>query len=102
MTKIPVACSLSPGDAAHRLDEWSEFLDVHVEEKVRTSATVSLRLRGDDLSIISAVDLARREKRCCGFFEFRLLIRDSELWLEIEIPDDVGVSMDDLSFLTTT
>ncbi|HTT59521.1 MAG TPA: hypothetical protein VMF33_05685 [Acidimicrobiales bacterium] len=102
MAKIPLACTLSPEDAAVRLDEWSEFVDTHVEATARTATMVRLRLRNDDVSILSAVDVARREKKCCGFFEFRLLIGDGELWLEVEIPGDAGVSFDELSFLTTT
>jgi len=46
-----------------------------------------------------ATDLAQREKACCAFFEFRLLILASAVWLEVEIPEDAGVTLNDLSFL---
>jgi hypothetical protein len=99
VTKVPIACSLSSTDAGNRVSEWNEFLKTHVTEVERTPWTARLRLRDDDVTLSTAIDLARREKVCCAFFEFRLAIHVDDLWLEIEIPNDAGVSMDDLSFL---
>ncbi len=101
MTKIPIACSLAPGDAAGRVAEWSEFLRVHVVETVRTPTDARFRLLDEDATTLAAVDLARREKQCCAFFEFRLVIQADDRWLVVEILDDSGVTMDDLSFLIT-
>lgn len=97
MAKIPIACSLAPDDAAGRVGEWSEFVEAHVVETVRSATDARLRLRDEDATILTAIDLARREKRCCAFFEFQLTIQNDEIWLVIEIPDDSGLTMDDLS-----
>lgn len=99
MTTIPIACSLAPGDASSRVNEWRGFLDSHVTENVRTSTVARLRLRDEGESMLGAVDLARREIKCCAFLEFRFLIEADALFLEVALPDGAGVSLDDLSFL---
>jgi len=99
VTKIPVACSLSKGNARVRVNEWREFLETCVVEVERSSFSARLRLRDESESILLAADLAQREKTCCAFFEFRLSILADAIWLEIEIPDDVGVTLDGLAFL---
>lgn len=99
MSKIPIACSLSTGDARDRIDEWRALLQTHIVEVERTSSSARLRLRDDGEAILMATDLAQREKACCAFFEFRLLILASAVWLEVEIPEDAGVTLNDLSFL---
>jgi hypothetical protein len=99
VTKIPVACTLRAGDVKARVNEWREFLKTYVVESRRTSSTARLRLRDEGESVLAATELARREKTCCAFFEFRLSILTDAIWLEIEISDDAGISLDELSFL---
>lgn len=99
MAKVPIACALTARDAQARVNEWSELLRSHVLEVERSSFSVRLRLRDGCESILLATDLAQREKVCCAFFEFHLLILANAVWLEIEIPDDAGVSLEDLAFL---
>lgn len=102
MTKIPIACSLSKGDARVRVNEWGEFLKTRVVEVGRSTFSARLRLRDESESILLATDLAQREKTCCAFFEFRLSIVADAIWLEIEIPNDAGSSLDELAFLITS
>jgi hypothetical protein len=97
--RIPIACSLSTSDASERISEWRAFLEKDVVETDRTTALVRLRLTDEVDSVLSAIDLAQREKACCAFFEFRLAILSESVWLEISIPDDAGVTLDELSFL---
>jgi hypothetical protein len=101
VSKIPVACSLSADDARDRGDEWRRLRNTHVVEVERTASSARLRLRDGGEAILAATDLAQREKECCAFFEFRLLILADAVWLEVEVPDDVDLSLDELSFLTT-
>jgi hypothetical protein len=102
VTKIPLACTLATGEAAARAHEWRAFLETHVVEVQRTSSIAHLRLRDESDSLLVATDLARREKACCAFFEFRLTILADAFWLDVEIPDDAGITLDDVSFFTAS
>lgn len=85
MTQIPIACTLSEADKVARGDEWRQFRSANVTEYLRTDSSVRMRLIGGDDVIVTAVDLARREKECCAFFEFRLELSDT-VWLEVTVP----------------
>jgi MerR family transcriptional regulator, copper efflux regulator len=101
VSKIPIACSLTTDDAKVRIDEWSALLKTHGVTVERTSSSARLRLRDGAEAILVAIDLAQREKECCAFFEFRLVILANAVWLEVEVPGDADVTLDDLSLMTT-
>lgn len=96
MTRIPIACSLSVDDAASRVEEWQRFLADCVVEVERTGASGRLRLRDDDDAVLIATDLARREKACCAFFEFRLALLPEGVWLEVDGPPEAAPVLDEL------
>jgi hypothetical protein len=96
MTQIPIACTLSATEKSDRGDEWNQFLVANVVETVRTESAARLRLRDGNEVIISAVDLARREKACCAFFEFELELRPEEVWLRVEAPPEASAILDGL------
>jgi hypothetical protein len=92
--RIPIACTLDAGDLRERGAEWRAFDQEVVVERARVSSE-RLRLRLDpdlDDAVARTVDLARREKACCGFFEFSLVILADATWLEVAVPSDaVGI-----------
>jgi hypothetical protein len=96
MTQIPIACTLSAADKRTRGDEWRQFLTDDVAEIVRFGTSARMRLNAGDHVILSAVDLARREKDCCAFFEFRLELLPDEVWLSVNVPDDAVAILDSL------
>jgi MerR family transcriptional regulator, copper efflux regulator len=96
VTQIPIACTLSAADKTTRGDEWRQFFVDNVEESVRSETSVRLRLKNGDDVILNAVDLARREKDCCAFFEFRLELLPDVVWLEIGVPADAAAILDAL------
>jgi hypothetical protein len=49
----------------------------------------------DDL--LAAVDLSRREKACCDFFEFAIEMRRDANWLVVTVPADAVGSLDALA-----
>ena len=102
MTQIPIACTLSAADKTTRGDEWRQFLLTHVVEIVRSDTSARMRLIGGDDVILSTVDLARREKECCAFFDFRLELLPDEVWLEVGVPDEAVAILDDLVNAATT
>jgi MerR family copper efflux transcriptional regulator len=96
MARVPIACSLTADDADVREDEWQQFLRYRVVEVVRSARSARLRLQDGDDSLLVATDLARREKACCPFFEFRLVLLPEAVWLEVEAPDEAVAILDAL------
>jgi hypothetical protein len=100
--KDPIACTLDAVDRVERGDEWRAFQREVVVERDRVSKK-RLRLRLDhDLAdaVTRAVDLARREKACCGFFEFSLLILADATWLEVAVPIEASGILDEFADTT--
>ncbi len=97
MTQIPIACTLSSVNRTTRGDEWRQFLDSSVVEVVRSHTSARLRLIGGEDVILTAVDLARREKACCEFFEFRLELLADVVWLEVDAPVEASTLLDALT-----
>jgi len=96
MTEIPIACTLSEADKTTRGDQWRQFVVANVVEVARLDASVRMRLRSGDDVILSTVDLARREKACCAFFQFRLELSPDAIWLEIRAPVEASAILDAL------
>jgi hypothetical protein len=95
VARVSIACSLSAGDASLRGVEWHRFLETRVVETRRSKAGVQLRLK-DDAAVLAAIDLARREKACCAFFDFRLELLPEAVWLEVRAPEDAALILDAL------
>lgn len=96
VTSILIACTLSTAEKAGRGDEWRRFLDTNVVEVARSRTGVRLRLVDGDDVMMSAIDLARREKACCAFFAFSLELLADQIWLLIEAPADAADLLDEL------
>ena len=97
MVQVPIACSLPSEAAVTRVDEWQRFLRDLVDEVVRSGPLARLRLKDQDDAVLAAVDVARREKECCPFFEFHLVLLPEAVWLEIAAPEEAGVMLDGLT-----
>ncbi|MGB8198043.1 MAG: hypothetical protein WCF25_13685 [Acidimicrobiales bacterium] len=85
---------------ANRGIEWRQFLVDNVVATVRTKSSVRLRLADGDDVIADAIDLARREKACCAFFDFELELLADEVWLRIEAPPEAASLLVDLTTAT--
>jgi hypothetical protein len=96
VTQIPIACTLTAAEQLNRGDEWRQFLVEHVVEIDRSESSARLRLAHGDNVILIAVDLARREKACCAFFEFGLELLPDAIWLRVETPPEAATILDDL------
>ena len=97
VTSIPIACTLSASEQAGRGDEWRTLLVENVVELIRSDSSVRLRLADGDDVIATAVDLARREKSCCAFFDFELELLADEVWLRIDAPREAATMLVDLT-----
>lgn len=93
---MPIACELTADDADARLEEWRQFLAGRVVEVKRSDRRARLRLVDGDEAIVVATDLARREKTCCPFFEFRLVPAPEATWLEVQVPAESAAVLEGL------
>jgi hypothetical protein len=96
MARIPLACSLTADDANARVEEWRQFLKHCVVEIDRSDRSACLRIKEGDDALVAAANLARREKACCPFFEFRLVLVIEAVWLEIDAPEEAAATLDGL------
>ena len=100
--KVPIACSLDATGQLGRGAEWRAFhRDVVVELERVSSERLRLRLSpGLPDAVAQAVDLARREKACCAFFEFSLEILAEETWLDVVVPLEAAGILDEFAVAT--
>jgi hypothetical protein len=98
--RVPIACTLTSESAAARLEEWRHFL-AHSTGAVFTPGQLALRVQldGSARTLEAAVDLARREKACCGFFEFAIEVEAEACWLSITVPPDAADTLEDFASL---
>jgi hypothetical protein len=99
MTRVPIACTLTAVQAKDRVGEWREFLARGVDERQLEGTVARLRLRPGDDVLVTAVDLAQREKSCCGFFSFSIELDTEARWLRVEVPADATPILADLMAL---
>jgi MerR family transcriptional regulator, copper efflux regulator len=93
---VPFSCSLTADDANTRVDEWRQFLRQRVVEIDRGDRCVRLRIEDGEDALVTAASLARSEKACCPFFEFRLVLLAEAIWLEIDAPEEAAAILDGL------
>jgi hypothetical protein len=98
--QVPIACTLTATAAGERLEEWRRFLAGNTSGAERPSdQQLRVRLAAAGHALEGAVDLARREKACCGFFEFSIDIEADASWLSIEVPPDASAILTEFASL---
>ena len=99
--KVPIACSLNAEAATDRMEEWRTALRTSVTRTTRSAVgRVDLRLADGPTAAGQMVDLARREKACCGFFTFTVEIDADGATMVVEVPDDAAAVLDDFADLS--
>jgi hypothetical protein len=95
MSSVPIACSLTASAARSQVGEWRAAMAVTVEDADRGSPTeLMLRLRSDLAGLGDLVLLAQREKACCPFFDFTLLVSATSSTLVISVPQEAAPVLD--------
>jgi MerR family transcriptional regulator, copper efflux regulator len=90
----PIACTLTGGDMATRLDEWTALLAGNEDMLGGVTARRALddgglRLEfGPGADVTEIARLAAAEQECCRFFRFALVIDDRGIALEVHAPPD--------------
>jgi hypothetical protein len=88
VTRDPIACTLTADAAIDRLAEWESFLSTGVQGVATETNGATLTLLGGSEVLLTATDLAEREKACCSFFAFSIELDGIESRLHIEVPSE--------------
>jgi hypothetical protein len=89
--KVPIACSLSATAARSQVEEWRDVIAATVASVVLVTPTeLQLRIASEFDSVDALLRLAQREKACCPFFDFALLIEADALVLRVTVPADAA------------
>jgi hypothetical protein len=98
--KVPIACTLSPEDAADRVEEWRSALVTTVTRIARLApARAELRLVGEPGDIAMLVNLTQREKACCELFGFAFEVASDAVTLVVSVPNDAVEVLDGFTAL---
>jgi hypothetical protein len=98
--QVPIACTLTASAADERVEEWRQFLAGCTSAAERTSdQRLRVRLTDTGHALTRAVDLARREKACCAFFEFSIDVEADASWLSIGVPSDASAVLTEFASL---
>ena len=89
----PIECRLDADAANVQLGEWQALLSEAATPSQRPSPT-ELLVPLADAQLKEAVDLARREKACCPFFDFALRIESAGIVLSISVPTEAAAALD--------
>jgi hypothetical protein len=86
----PVVCDLSgtPGAFEDRMAEYRRLFGQHLAGRSRTAAGIRFRFHVAPGVEDWVRDLARREKACCGFFDFTVTADDQEVRWDAAVADD--------------
>jgi hypothetical protein len=86
----PVGCDLTatPGAFAERMAEYRRLFAQHLAGRSRTATGTRFRFRADPGVEDWVRDLARREKACCGFFDFTVTADAREVRWDASVADD--------------
>jgi hypothetical protein len=83
---IPIACTLDVGTLTERLAEWQAFATASVRRVERHATSARMLLAAGDHVLVAAASLAQREKQCCAFFDFTVVLESEERWLTVSVP----------------
>jgi hypothetical protein len=98
--RIPIACTLTSESAVARVEEWRQFLARSTGAAEQAGAlALRVQLNGSPEALEAAVDLARREKACCAFFEFSIEVEADASWLSVTVPPDAADALADFASL---
>jgi hypothetical protein len=90
---MPIVCDMStaPDTGPQRLAEYDRLFSTHLLGRERTGDSIRFRLRADPGVAEWVRDLAAREKACCAFLDFHIVVEGGQvLWDITTIDDDIA------------
>ncbi len=88
LTELPIACSLPPGEQVPRVDRWRALAARYLLDEEATAEGVRLRYRLEPEAVSELEDLARLERDCCGWADWRVERTDDAVVLEVTAEGD--------------
>lgn len=87
----PVVCTLSSGDARHRVEQWQQLLGAHPGLVAAVARRLPIpggwRLEfNTGVNLATLTDLVTAEQDCCRFFRFAITVDDRGVGLEVTAP----------------
>jgi hypothetical protein len=89
MDKLPIACTLQPGEIQARRDELLPGLARQAESVQEVAGGYRLRFDASGDTLTAITRMIDAERQCCRFLQFRLTV-DADggpLWLELIGPE---------------
>jgi hypothetical protein len=83
MSEQPRACSLTPGQQSERAAEFRALAEQALVSRERREGSVLLSFSHAPDVRDAVEDLARRERECCSFLDFRVEEEDGRITLAI-------------------
>jgi hypothetical protein len=93
-TDLPIACTLTPGEAVERLAEWRELAGSLLERK-STEGGARLVFRASAGPQLEKLVAAERE--CCPFLEFKIQPSGATFELEVTGPQEARPTIERLT-----
>jgi hypothetical protein len=90
-SKLPIACSLSSGDATTRQQQWDRLLG-----RARGREGMRVEFRPDPEILDELTRLVALERECCPFLEFQIEESGSALVLTASSPPEAEPILQDL------
>ncbi|MCA1648204.1 MAG: hypothetical protein LC797_23010 [Chloroflexi bacterium] len=100
-SRLPIACSLTPGEYAERFHEFRRLFTTSLQDSRREPTRLFLRLDAAKAHEADVRDLLRREQECCPFFSFDVQLGGDVLLVEAQVPDGADECLDELERLAT-
>jgi hypothetical protein len=79
--------SNAPDTLPERIAEYGRLFAL-LKGRDRTATGIRFRFRADPGLETWVRDIAKREKDCCGFFDFEITVSDREIWWDAQVIDD--------------
>jgi hypothetical protein len=89
----PIACSLDARALAGRVEEWRALVASAVVTVEAQPTSIHLVLEPSESALVTAVELAQREKQCCPFFAVALDIEERQRTLSLRVPEGAEEAM---------
>lgn len=92
-TELPVACSLPAGEQVPRVERWRSLAAGFLLAEEATAEGVRLRYRREPEARAELEDLARLERDCCGWAEWRVSAAEDAIVLEVSAEVDGAAAL---------
>jgi DNA-binding transcriptional MerR regulator len=98
--RTPIVCSLTPGHASDRIDDWRDLLGLQVgtprRRRTETTADVAVTFAPNPAVAARVAALAAAEQTCCAFIDFDLTIERAGITLTATTTAEAGAVLDAL------